>query len=204
MASNNDAVTWLCAARVAGGERATRMSQTTTISDRDEYLRHFGEILQCFAEYEAVMQEIMAAVSGADLTSIRLLTMGLNFTDKRDALFNLLRHRAVPIDRVEHVRNYLQMPRTYTALRNDIAHSIWADTEPRNAIRPLWATHGPLKAVKPVHDIGKGQKEFIEDYEDRVAYTLDDLREIAANLTRDCAQFRAYVTSVGLGSRDPA
>jgi hypothetical protein len=95
----------------------------------------------------------------------------------------------------------MQLPRTYTALRNDIAHSVWADTEPRNAIRPLWATHGPLKAVKPVHDVGHGQKEFIEDYEDRVAYSLDDLREIAANLTKNCATFRDYVASVGLMSR---
>jgi hypothetical protein len=177
------------------------MSQTTKISDRDEYLLHFGEILQCFAEYEAVMQEIMAVISGADVTSIRLLTLGLNYTDKRDALFNLLRHRAVPIDQLDRIREYLQLPRTYTALRNDIAHSTWADTEPRNAIRPLWVTHGPLKAVKPVHDVSKGEKEFIEDYDDRVAYSMDDLREIAANLTRNCEQFRDYATSVNLTSR---
>lgn len=149
------------------------------------------------------MQEIMATVSGADVTSIRLLTTGFNFGEKHQALFNLLRHRTVPIDQIDQIRNYLQMPHTYLSLRNDIVHSTWTDALPQNAVRPLWLTHGPLAALKPVHDVDKGSKEFIEDYQDKVTYTLDDLREIGENLAMNYTGFRDYITKVGLAAAHP-
>ena len=77
------------------------------------------------------MQEIMATVSGADVTSIRLLTTGFNFPEKQAALFNLLQHRVVPIDQIDQIRNFLQMPHTYLSLRNDIVHSTWTDAVPQ-------------------------------------------------------------------------
>jgi len=149
------------------------------------------------------MQEIMATVSGADVTSIRLLTAGFNFPEKQEALFNLLRHRVVPIDRIDQIRNYLRMPHTYLSLRNDIVHSTWTDALPQNSVRPLWLTHGQLAALKPVHDIDKGSKEFIEDYQDKVTYTLDDLREISENLAMNYTGFRDYITKVALASSHP-
>jgi hypothetical protein len=174
------------------------MSQKTMGCLTDQHLIHFGTIIQCFVRHEVLMQEIMAAVSGADVTSIKLLTSGLSFTEKREALLNLLRHRAVPLNQFEHIRNYLQMPRTYTTLRNDIAHSTWAEGAPQNSVSPIWLTHGPMKAVKPVHDIGKGTKEYIEDYEDKTTYTLDDLREIGENLALNYVGFREYIAKVDL------
>jgi len=90
------------------------------------------------------------------------------------------------------------MPRTYTTLRNDIAHSTWAEGAPQNSVSPIWLTHGPMKAVKPVHDIGKGTKEYIEDYEDKTTYTLDDLREIGENLALNYVGFREYIAKVDL------
>ena len=60
----------------------------------DQHLVLFGAIIQWFARHEVLMQEIMATVSGADATSIKLLTSGLSFTEKRVALFNLLSHQA--------------------------------------------------------------------------------------------------------------
>jgi hypothetical protein len=150
------------------------------------------------------MQEIMATISGADVTSIRLLTTGFNFPEKQEALFNLLRHRVVPIDQIDQIRNYLQMPHTYLSLRNDIVHSTWTDALPLNAVRPLWLTHGQMGALKPVHDIDKGSKEFIEDYQDKVTYTLDDLREISESLAMNYTGFRDYITKVNLISSHPA
>lgn len=165
-----------------------------------QHLVLFGRIVQCFARHEALMQEIMAAVSGADVTSIKLLTGRFSFAEKQDALFNLLRHRAVPLNRTEQIRNYLRMPRTYTLLRDDIAHSTWTEGRPQNSIRPLWLSHGPLTAIKPVHDVGHGEKPFIEDYDDKVTYSLDDLREIGEHLARNYAEFRDYIAEVDLMS----
>ena len=174
------------------------MSQTTTSAITDQHLSRFGTILQSFAQHELLMQEIMAVVSGADVTSIRLLTHGLNFTQRRDALFNLLRHRAVPIDQVDQIRNYLQILQTYHTLRNDIAHSVWVEGKPRNSVQPLWLTHGAMAAIKPVHDIDGNAKPFIEDEDDRATYTIDDLREIGENLSANWIGFRAYLLKVNL------
>src|ERR1700744_3156549 len=180
------------------------MSQTTRVHITDQHLVFFGTIVQLYARYEVLMQEIMATVSGADVTSIRLLTSGFNFSQKQDALFNLLRHRVVPIDQIDQIRNYLQMPNTYLPLRNDIVHSTWTDALAQNAVRPLWLTHGPQAALKPVHDIDKGSKEFIEDYQDTVTYTLEDLREIGENLAMNYTGFRDYITKAGLAAAHSA
>lgn len=77
-------------------------------------------IVQWFARLEGMMQQIMAAVSGADVTSIRLLTAGLTCIEKRDALLNLLQRRAVPHNQIEQVQDYLLVLRTSASLQNNI------------------------------------------------------------------------------------
>lgn len=57
-----------------------------------------------------------------------------------------------------------------------------------------------MTAIKPVHDIAKGAKEFVEDDEDRSTYTLGDLKEIAEDLATNYAGFREYIAQVGLVS----
>jgi hypothetical protein len=180
------------------------MSQPPRESLTEQHLMLFGAILHCFAQHEVLMQEIMAVVSGADVTSIRLMTRGLTFTRRRDALFNLLRHRVVPIDQTDQIRNYLQILQTYNALRDDIAHSAWVEGRPRNSVRPLWLSHGPIAAVRPVHDTDGGTRPYIEDDEDRATFTIDDLREIGDNLLRNCAEFHAYLVRVNLMSTPAA
>ena len=174
------------------------MSGTTPTAITEQHLMLFGTITQCFAQHKSLMQEVMAAVSGADVTSIRLLTHALNFNQRRDALFNLLRHRAVPLNQIDQIRNYLQILQTYNALRHDIAHATWIDGKPNNSIRPLWLTHGPVAAIRPVHDTDGDTKPFIEDDDDRATYTLNDLREIGGNLATNCAEFRDYLVKVNL------
>src|SRR5271168_2872483 len=99
--------------RIVTPGRALNMSQTAAVHITDQHLVYFGTIVQLYARHEVLMQEVMATVSGADVTSIRLLTTGFNFPEKQDALFNLLRHRVVPFDQTDQIRNYLQMPNTY-------------------------------------------------------------------------------------------
>ena len=104
------------------------------------------------------MQKIMATVSGADVTSIKLLTSGLGFTEKRDALFNLLRHRAVPLDQIDPIQSYLEALQTFTPLRNDITHSVWIEGKPQNSIWPVWLKAGPLTARAMSRLMLKGAK----------------------------------------------
>ena len=65
---------------------------------KDRHLLLFGKIVQWFARYELLMQQVMATVTGSDSASVMLLTRGLDFSGKRRALFDLLRHRTDRID----------------------------------------------------------------------------------------------------------
>jgi hypothetical protein len=172
------------------------MMKETCVTER--HLLCFGTIIHCFARYEVLMQEIMAAISGGDATSIRLLTADLRFTEKRDALFNLLRHRAVTADQVEQLRSYMRIPSAFIPLRSDIAHSAWTEGEPQGSIWPAWLSHGPRTAVKPLHDIGGDGTQFVADDQDKVTYSLDDLKEIGENLMRNYAAMEAYALGAGL------
>jgi hypothetical protein len=174
------------------------MSKAAASCVTDQHLLFFGTIVQCFARYEFLMQEIMAAVSGADATSVKLLTATLSFNEKRDALFRLLSHRAVPFDQIEQIRSYLRIPSAFTSLRDDIAHSIWTEGVPQGSIWPAWLSHGSLTAVKPLHDIGSQAKAFVEGDADKVTYTLDDLREISHRLTLNHSGLEAYAVAIGL------
>jgi len=175
------------------------MSHGTPDCIDDRHLLLFGRVVHCFARHEALIQEIMAAVSGADATSIKLLTRSLSFTEKREALFNLLRHRAVPLDQIDQIQGYLLVLQTFTSLHDDIAHSVWIEGKPSNLIWPNWLTAGPLTAIKPVHDIGQG-KNFIEDDADKVTYTLDELKGNVETLEANYVSFREYAAGLGLAS----
>lgn len=174
------------------------MSKAAPGNITEQHLLLFGAIIQCFARYEVLMQEIMATVSGADATSVKLLTTSLSFAEKREALFRLLCHRAVPSDQTDQIRSYLRIPSTFMSLRDDIAHSVWTEGNPQGSIWPAWLSHGSLTAVKPLHDIGGQTKAFVEDDSDKTTYTLDDLREISQRLAVTHSGLEAYAIGVGL------
>jgi len=166
----------------------------------EQHMMLFEMVTQWFAQHEVLIHEITATVSGSDATSIKLLTRGLAFTVKRDALFNLLRQRAVQLDRIDQVRRHLQILNTFAPLCNDIAHSAWIEVKSETSIQPAWLSHGPLTAIKAVHDIDEHSKHFIEDSQDKITYTLDELTRIVENLEMNYTRFQGYVTKVGLVS----
>jgi len=51
-----------------------------------------------------------------------------------------------------------------------------------------------------VHDIDEHSKHFIEDNQDKITYTLDELKRIVEKLEMNYARFQEYVTKVGLVS----
>ena len=76
----------------------------------ERHLMLFGTIIQLFARYELLMQEVMTTVSGADPAAIMLLTRGLNFREKRRALLDLLFHWTVPVDQYDRIGAFLLVP----------------------------------------------------------------------------------------------
>jgi hypothetical protein len=115
----------------------------------DRHLSLFGSIVQWFARYEVLMQDVMAALAGADSTTVMFLTRGLNFNGKRRALLDLLRHRSIPLDQFDRIDRHLVVPDTFSSLREDIAHSTWILSAPSSWIQPNWILRMPA-GVKPL------------------------------------------------------
>ena len=116
------------------------------LGDRHHAL--FGAIVQHFAHHESLMDGVIATLSGASATSVKLLMASLGFVQKCDALLNLMRHHDVPVAQYDRVLRFTVVPRTYIALRHDIVHSTWAASESQNVIYPKWLSHGPVESVK--------------------------------------------------------
>jgi hypothetical protein len=158
----------------------------------------FGAIIQWFARYELLMQQIMAKVAGSDTAAIILLTAGLDFTGKRQALLDLMRHRAVPLDQYDRIYDYLTPPHTLTPLRNDIAHAAWIPGPVHDAIQPDWILRLP-PSIKPWRSDAEGPSDkFIERDEDKNIYTLDDLGAVVETLAENHALFLDYLRKSGL------
>jgi len=174
------------------------MSKGTPDCLTEQHLLFFGMVIHWFARHEVLIQEIMATISGSDVTSIKVLTSGLSLTGKRDALFNLLRHKEIPLDQIDQIQSYLGVLQTFIPLRNDIMHSVWVEGKPQNSIWPAWLKAGPLTAIKPMDHLSEDTKAFIEVEQDKVTYTLDNLKESIETLERNYAGFHEYAAEIGL------
>ncbi len=161
------------------------------------HLQLFGTIVQWFARYELLMQDVMATVAGADAAAVMLLTRRLDFADKRRVLLDLLRHRPVPLDQFDRIRGYLVIPENLTPLRNDIAHSAWRPGLAPTGIQPNWILRVP-PSVRPSRGDPASPESYVEDNEDRIEYTLDDLSQIVESLAENYVLFQAYLREVGL------
>jgi hypothetical protein len=158
----------------------------------ERHLLAFGTIVQWFARYELLTQEIMAMSIGADSGSIVLLTSGLDFSKKRQALLALLRHRDIPVDQYDEINKFLMVPHTLFPLRNDIAHSGWVVGPSSGWIQPDWILRLP-PSVKPLHGYG-----LVEQEEEKSAYSLDEFGEIVETLCANYRSFVEYLREIGL------
>ena len=158
----------------------------------ERHLVLFGAIIQWFARYESLMQEIMATLMGADSGSVMILTRGLDFSEKRQALFDLLRHRNIPLDRYDEINKFLKVPHTSNPSRNDIAHFGWVTAPSSGWIQPDWVLRLPA-SVKPLHGCG-----FVEQEEDKITYSLDEFVEIVETLAANYNDFLEYLHEIDL------
>lgn len=164
----------------------------------ERHLLLFGTIIQWFARYERLMLEVAATVAGSDYASMMLLTSGLDFEGKRQALLHLLQHKTVPLDQYDHVRVYLGVPQALTRLRNDIAHATWMSVPYSNWIQPEWILRPPPR-VKPLrNNPGASRDDFVEGEDDKIGYTIDDLDEVIRNLSVNHENFTNYLKEIRL------
>lgn len=173
----------------------------------ERHLLLFGAIIQLFARYELLMQEIMARVVGADPAALSVLTSNLDFPVKRQALLDLLFHWAIPVDQYDRISAFLLVPHNLTRLRHDILHAGWISDQTSSAIQPDWIVRPPpsLKPVREGHET-PGEK-YIERTDDKTAYTLEGIEEIVESLADNYAQLAEYLREIELigdGAKSPS
>jgi hypothetical protein len=173
---------------------------TTPTSGRltERHLTLFGAIVHVYARYELLMQRIMAKAIGADGSAVILLTRTMTFTEKRYALLALLRHRSVPLDQIDAIRDYLKLPSRMRTLCDDIRHSDWTGGATADSIQPQWIFNNP-RTIKPLHKTPDASAEnFFEDDDDRAEYSLDELALIAQRLAENYEAFHDFVREAQL------
>jgi len=164
----------------------------------EQHLLLFGAIIQWFARYELLIQQVIAKIVGTELASVILVTRNLDFGGKRLVLLDLLRHWTIPLDRFDRVSEYLMVPHNLTPLWTDIIHSTWTPGVSSSWIQPDWILGLPAK-VKALHDDPAAPSEkFVERDLDKVAYTLNDLSEITEALAANYERFSDYLNDIGL------
>ena len=174
------------------------MNTATSARLTERHLTLFGAIVHSYARYELLMQRIMAKAIGADGSAVILLTRTMTFTQKRDALLALLRHRRVPLDQIDAIRDCLKLPSRMRTLCDDIRHSDWTAGASKDSIQPAWIFN-LSPTIKPLHRTGDTNSEdFLEDDDDRTEYTLDELVVIAERLVENYGAFLDFVRETHL------
>ena len=162
-----------------------------------QHLALFGAVVQWFARYETLMEEMTAAVAGCDLPAVILLMRSHSFTGKRQTLLDLLRHRATAMDEFDRIRGYLVIPHKLARLRDDIGHRAWRRGAAPDGVQPNWILRVP-PSVKPSHGEDAAPDAYVEDNDDRVEYTIDDLEQIVASLAENYVLFAGYLKEINL------
>jgi hypothetical protein len=183
-------------------KKAILMATSTLSSLTPRHLELFGTIVQWFARYELLLQGIMAAVAGTDPAAVMLLTRRLDFAEKRRVLLDLLRHRPIPMDQFDRIRGFLFIPDSLTPLCDNITHSSWKPGASASGVQPNWVLRIP-PSVRPSHGDPQTLGAYVEDNQDRMEYTLEDLATVVENLKGNYDLFLAYVHDVKLMPQRP-
>lgn len=135
-----------------------------------EHLQWFGLIIQGFARAEHIMVEIMGRLHGVRHISMTIITVGLSYSGKLDALRASLRAFEMPEKHKEMIRWHLGEIGKFSPLRNAIAHAYWRKGARAGSVKPAYyKTRGGILEIV-------GFDELEEDY------TPQDLERAAGDL----------------------
>jgi len=115
------------------------------------HLLPFGCVVHVFAKIEFIMQAMIGAMAGTNLSSVLFMTGGLGFRARRDCLLNIAKLKRPDI--VPELEKILERIQTANTLRNNVAHSIWKPGRRPGSIKPIGAiTQGGKARVVGVSD----------------------------------------------------
>ena len=151
-----------------------------------DHMAAFGSIVQHFARHEHLMQGIACALLRVPLSNVALLTAGLGYSGKRDAILSLLRDVDIETDRVERIRWFLGELHKHNQLRNHIAHSLWKTGTRPDSIKPLGAS------------ARGGNARFLGQGDGEKDWLLHELIDVADELGANYDRFVDYLYAAGL------
>ena len=153
----------------------------------EQHLGLFGSIVQWFAQYELTMRRAIAGIMRTELPSVVVLTRELDFGQKRAALLDLMKVRSVPYDHWERIFAYLAVPSARVQLRDQIVRSTWRLSPEPRSIQPNWILQLPA-GIEPANS---------GPVSNNASYSLEMLRQIAADLAESHERLTAYLAEAG-------
>jgi hypothetical protein len=150
-----------------------------------EHTKWFGLIVANFARAELIIQQTLSAIHQHDIARIMILTVGLGYSGKRDALLATLRGITIPEDHAERIRWYLGQVHKHNSLRNNIAHAYWVAGKRPGSIKPY-----QMK-------VRGGVLGLFGHHEEEPDHTLEEFGLLASELTKTLDDFAAYLKASG-------
>jgi hypothetical protein len=150
------------------------------------HMAAFGSIVQHFARHEYLMQGIMCAMLKVPLSNVAMMTSGLGYAGKRDALRSLLRDVEIAGNLRERIVWFMGELHKHNQLRNHVAHSMWKEGTRPGSIKPIGA------------DPRGGDAKYLGLDPSEKDYLLVELIEIADELGHNLRKFMIFLDGVGL------
>jgi hypothetical protein len=129
------------------------------------------------------MQALMGQMLGIDVGAASLLTAGLGYAGKRDALLSLLQHSTLPPNQIEKIRWHLGNLHKHNQLRNQIAHSLWGKGKRPDAIKPHYVI------------VRSGAGKFYGVDPNERDYTSDEIARIGDELVENYDRFLDFLSA---------
>ena len=131
------------------------------------------------------MQELLSALHEVHIAPMWLVTNGLQYAGKRDAVLASLRARNMPTADKEKIRWFLGEIHKHSDLRNRISHAIWVRGTRKNSIKPYqMKTRG-------------GTLQYFGHLPSERDYTSPELKKIAHELSATLDRFSSYLEGAG-------
>jgi hypothetical protein len=149
----------------------------------------FGTIINIFAKIESQMMVCAAGVLDTDLATAYILMADTHYRQKRQTLLHLNSTVGVDGQRNGVLTRILNDLHKFSTLRNQIAHSTWADGRKPGAIKPMQLK---LRGETP---------KPLGDFHNEKNYTAEDLQREAMQLETIARRFRVFLIGSGLQER---
>jgi hypothetical protein len=148
----------------------------------DDHLRAFGQYITSYAHLEHTLHFVIAGLMGKDVPSVGILTSDMSSRQKFDAALAFVSYHGGDPDgpnayrRLIKLERLLEHAKTYSSLRNHIAHSYWKKGRKPGEIKPMSSSaRGQIKVLGQDHNEKNYTAEEISQKADEIMETAQKI-----------------------------